>query len=62
MVLSARCVDGVYQYINYEAPMNPTCADDESFISKYGLYIAGGIFVVALLIFIRSRIPRRGRK
>ena len=54
--LVAKCVDGTYQYIVY--------ADNQcipkTFLEQYGLWIAGGIFILALVVFIVT-IPKKKR-
>jgi hypothetical protein len=57
--LVASCINGNYKYIVYDSNQ---CVE-KTFIQKYGLYIAGGVFLLALVIFIINFVPKgRGRK
>ena len=57
--LIAKCVNGNLQYIVYA---NNQC-EPKTFLQMYGLWIAGGVFLLCLVIFIVNFVPKqKGRR
>jgi hypothetical protein len=56
-VKTASCVDGKYVYIIGRADCK-----QKSFFSQYGLWIAGSIFLLSLILFIIYYIPKKVRR